>query len=169
MSLAKCGADILFTFFSNHEGAEETAGCQSYGRKAHVIRAHLGKEKAIDEVVDAARDTFGHVDIFIHNAASGVLKPATELSRRHWDWTHQINARAFFFLVQGLVKEPSLMGQGGRVLALSSLGAIRAIPQYSAVGTSKAALESASGTWPRVGTPGDYGKRYLAGSDRHRL
>ena len=34
------------------------------------------------------------------------------------------------------------MGQGGRVLALSSLGATRAIPQYSAVGTSKAALES---------------------------
>jgi enoyl-[acyl-carrier protein] reductase III len=142
-SLAACGADVLFTFFSNHEGAEKTAeAIRARGRQAHVIRAHLGKEKSIDDVIEAARETFGGVDIFIHNAASGVLKPAVELSRRHWDWTHQINARAFFFLVQGLIKEPALMGRGGRVLALSSLGAVRAIPQYSAVGTSKAALES---------------------------
>ena len=35
------------------------------------------------------------------------------------------------------------MGRGGRILALSSLGAVRSIPQYTAVGTSKAALESA--------------------------
>ena len=144
-ALAAAGVDVMFTFFSNHEGAAETtAAIEAHGRKAIAVRAHFGKEPSIDQVLAAAREQLGQVDIFVHNAASGVLKPAAELSRRHWDWTHQINARAFFFLVQGLFTgEAPLMGSGGRVLALSSLGAVKAIPQYAAVGTSKAALEAA--------------------------
>lgn len=148
VALAESGADILFTFFSNHDGAAETeAAVGATGRTAHKIRAHFGKDKSLDDVLAAAREKLGHVDIFVHNAASGVLRPAVEISRRHYDWTHQINARAFFFLTTGLIRAeedtPALMGQGGRILALSSLGATRAIPQYAAVGTSKAALESA--------------------------
>lgn len=147
-ALAGAGADVLFTFFSNHDGAAETtAAVEAHGRKAHAIRAHFGKDPSLGKVIDAAREALGGVDIFVHNAASGVLKPAVELSMRHWDWTHRINARSFFFLVQGLLQstddQPALMGEGGRILALSSLGAVRAIPQYTAVGTSKAALESA--------------------------
>jgi enoyl-[acyl-carrier protein] reductase III len=89
----------------------------------------------------------GSVDIFVSNAASGVLRSATELEDRHWQWTVDINAKAFFTLVQGLVKSDgdgasTLMGSGGRIVALSSLGAVRAIPQYTAVGASKAALEA---------------------------
>ena len=142
--LAEAGADILFTFFSNHDGAQQTVeAVEAHGRKAHMVRAHFGKDPSIDAVLTAARETMGGVDIFVHNAASGVIKPATEISRRHWDWTHQINSRSFFFLVQGLLGEEPLMGKGGRILALSSLGAVKAIPQYSAVGTSKAALEAA--------------------------
>jgi enoyl-[acyl-carrier protein] reductase III len=34
------------------------------------------------------------------------------------------------------------MSQGGRFIAISSLGASRAIPQYAFIGASKAALES---------------------------
>lgn len=146
-ALAGAGADVLFTFFSNHDGAAQTtAAVEARGRAAHAIRAHFGKDGSTEKVIDAARERLGGVDVFVHNAASGVLKPAVELSKRHWDWTHRINVRSFFFLVQGLLREddgPRLMGEGGRILALSSLGAVRAIPQYTAVGTSKAALESA--------------------------
>jgi enoyl-[acyl-carrier protein] reductase III len=143
-ALAEAGADVMFTFFSNHEGAEETANVvRAAGREAHVVRAHLAKEKAVDGVLEAARSTLGTVDLFIHNAASGVLRPAVEISQRHWDWTHHVNVRSFFFLCVGLLKDAPLMGSGGRILAMSSLGAVKAIPQYSAVGTSKAALEAA--------------------------
>jgi len=143
-ALAQAGADVMFTFFSNHQGADDTAAAvKAAGREAHVVRAHLAKDKAVDQVLDAAREKMGAVDIFVHNAASGVLRPATEISQRHWDWTHHVNARAFFFLCAGLLKDTPLMGAGGRILAMSSLGAVKAIPQYSAVGTSKAALEAA--------------------------
>jgi len=82
---------------------------------------------------------FGRLDILVSNAASGVLKPVLELTERHWNWAMDINARALLTLVQHGVP---LMQRGSRVIAVSSLGAIRAIENYTAVGASKAALES---------------------------
>jgi enoyl-[acyl-carrier protein] reductase III len=50
-----------------------------------------------------------------------------------------INARAMLTLTQ---QAAQLMTSGGRVMAISSLGAVRAVPNYTVVGASKAALES---------------------------
>jgi enoyl-[acyl-carrier protein] reductase III len=76
----------------------------------------------------------------ISNAAAGVLKPAAEITAKHFDWTMAGNARALLGLVQRAA--PLMKGRDGRVVALSSLGAARALPYYTAVGASKAALES---------------------------
>jgi enoyl-[acyl-carrier protein] reductase III len=58
----------------------------------------------------------------------------------HFDWAMHINAAALLPITQNFLKLPS---QDEKVLvAVSSLGAIRAIPNYTAVGASKAALES---------------------------
>ncbi len=62
-----------------------------------------------------------------------------DMSKKHWRWCMEINALALNDLVQHAAP---LMGPGSRVLALSSLGAHRAIPDYAFVGASKAALES---------------------------
>ena len=73
------------------------------------------------------------------NAASGVLKPALKMSTKHWRWCLETNALALNHLV---CEGRELMPKGGRVIALSSLGAIRAIPNYAFIGASKAALEA---------------------------
>jgi enoyl-[acyl-carrier protein] reductase III len=88
---------------------------------------------------DVLRTEFGRLDILISNAASGVIRPALELTPRHWQWTMDINAGTLIPLTQQSVP---LMEDGGAIIAVSSLGAVRAIPNYSAVGASKAALES---------------------------
>jgi enoyl-[acyl-carrier protein] reductase III len=51
-----------------------------------------------------------------------------------------INASALMHLAQQAV--PLMAGDRGTIVAVSSLGAVRAIPNYAAVGASKAALES---------------------------
>ena len=85
------------------------------------------------------RQRYSHLDILISNAASGVLQSMDELKVKHWDWAMDINARALLFLAQ---QSAPMMGRGGRIIAISSIGAIRAIPNYTVVGASKAALES---------------------------
>jgi len=88
---------------------------------------------------ETIREEFGKLDILVSNAASGVLRPALEMSTKHWRRCLEINALALNHLVQ---QAKPLMARGSRVLALSSLGAHRAIPDYAFVGASKAALES---------------------------
>jgi enoyl-[acyl-carrier protein] reductase III len=75
----------------------------------------------------------------VHCAATGVHRPLSELTTKHWDWTMALNARAFFELVTTL--SPSL-STGSSVIAVSSAGAVRAVPAYAAVGASKGALEA---------------------------
>ena len=77
--------------------------------------------------------------LLVSNAAVGVLRPALELSLKHWRRCMETNALALNLLAQQAVP---LMPAGGRIIALSSLGALRAIPQYAFIGASKAALES---------------------------
>ena len=82
----------------------------------------------------------GGLDIVVSNAASGVLKPARELTMHHFDWAMHMNAAALLPITQQFLK---LSAAGEKTLvAVSSLGALRAIPNYTAVGASKAALES---------------------------
>lgn len=109
------------------------------GVRSLTFQANVTDLTAVKEMFEAIREQFGAIDILVSNAASGVLKPALEMSTKHWRWCMETNALA----LNHLVKEARpLMGRGSRVLALSSLGAHRAIPDYAFIGASKAALES---------------------------
>lgn len=138
------GAQVGFTYFSSHEGQAATeaairAARPEGGPEPLSWRCNLKGKGAAEDLAAQVKADMGGVDIFISNAASGVLKPATELTAKHWDWTLTINARAFLELTGALVP---LMSSGGRIMALSSAGATRAIENYAAIGASKAALES---------------------------
>src|SRR5262249_3535920 len=94
---------------------------------------------SLAEAFAAFRKEFDRVDIVVSNAAIGVLKPALELTLKHWRRCLETNALALNSLAQ--LAAP-LMTQGGRIIAISSLGPCRAIPHYAFIGASKAALES---------------------------
>lgn len=141
--LAQAGADVAFTWFSDHDAAEATEkAITEAGRTAFSFRANFGSPEETPTLVEALREKLERVDVLVSNAASGVLRPALELKAKHWQWTMDINARVLLDLTQGLLADPALMGEGGRIFAVSSAGAVRAVENYAAIGASKAALES---------------------------
>ncbi|NOY57661.1 MAG: enoyl-[acyl-carrier-protein] reductase FabL [Calditrichaeota bacterium] len=139
--LAEAGADVAVNYLRKQTAANETVALvESKGARALAIRANVADHENIHHMIDEIKNYFGKLDILISNAASGVLKPAMELTERHWHWTMDINAGTLLPLAQYAVP---LMGEsGGKIVAVSSLGSVRAIPNYAAVGASKAALES---------------------------
>jgi len=139
--LAEAGCDVAINYLRNKGPAQETAAAvEALGRRSLLWKGNVAESETHEEMFAALAQEFGRLDILISNAASGVIKPAMELTSRHWHWTMDINAGALLSLAQHAVK---LMGsQGGHIVAVSSLGAVRAIPNYAAVGASKAALES---------------------------
>ncbi len=140
LRFAENGMDVVVNYVRHKKDAQKTADAvEAIGQKCLLVKANVAKEDDVKNMFGEIASEFGQLDILVSNAASGVLKPALELTERHWNWAMDINARALLTLVQqGL----PLMRKGSRVMAVSSLGAIRAIENYTTVGASKAALES---------------------------
>lgn len=140
LRLADAGCDVAINYLRNRGPAEETAqAVRDRGRKALLLKVNVAQQEKLSEMFGSLQEEFGTLDILVSNAASGVIKPAMELTSRHWNWTMDINAAALLPLAQHAVP---LMQAGSSIIAVSSLGAVRAIPNYAAVGASKAALES---------------------------
>jgi len=138
--LAASGVHIVVNYVRHRRDAEATvAAIEEQGVSCLAVKANVAKEEDVKRMFAEIQDRYKRLDILVSNAASGVLKPAMELTTRHWNWAMDINARALLSLAQHAAP---MMGQGGRILAVSSLGAVRAVPNYTVVGASKAALES---------------------------
>ncbi|CDZ78054.1 Enoyl-[acyl-carrier-protein] reductase [NADPH] FabL [Legionella massiliensis] len=140
LKLAQTGCDIAIVYYNSSDEAQATVEeIEKLGRKAIAMQANVADQQSVKEMYALFRTHFDRLDFLISNAASGVLKPALKMSTKHWRWCLETNALALNHLVSlGL----DLMKTGGRVLALSSLGAHRAIPNYGFIGASKAALEA---------------------------
>lgn len=140
LKLASHGADIIIVYYNSSDEAEKICtDIQAMGQKALAVQANVSDERSVKEMIDSVKQQFDQIHILISNAASGVLKPAMKMSTKHWRWCLETNALALNHLA---IHVKPLMPKGGRILAMSSLGAIRAIPNYAFIGASKAALES---------------------------
>ncbi len=142
LEFARFGADVIVNYFRNPKPAEETARqIQAMGRKVLLVKANVGDVEEIDQLFKAVENEFGKLDFFINNAASGYNRPALQQRLKGWEWTLNINARAFLFCAQKAVPLMEKAG-GGAMVAISSPGAQRVLPDYVVVGASKAALET---------------------------
>lgn len=140
LELARHGANVAINYFRHKDQAEQTAHeAEMAGGQAIVVKAHVGEIEGVQRLVLAAADAFGSVDIFIGNAASGVLKPVIEQQLKGWDWTLNVNARSILFGAQAAAQYIQyMMKQGwGRIIGISSFGARRVLPEYSLVGVTR--------------------------------
>jgi len=138
--LGAAGADVAVNYYNSHDEAETLcAELRAWGRRAVAVQGSVGVPDSVDEIFAQVAKEFDRIDIVVSNAASGVLKPAMEMSLKHWRWCMETNAFALNMLAQ---RAAPLMTDGGRIIAMSSLGAQRAMPGYGFIGASKAALES---------------------------
>jgi enoyl-[acyl-carrier protein] reductase III len=138
--LGAAGADVVVNYYNSHDEAEALcAQLRAEGRRAMAVQGSVGVPDSVDDMFAEIGTQFDRLDIVVSNAASGVLKPAMQMSLKHWRWCLETNAFALDLLAQRAVP---LMRDGGRIIAMSSLGAQRAMPDYGFIGASKAALES---------------------------
>ncbi|RUR13413.1 enoyl-[acyl-carrier-protein] reductase FabL [Legionella sp. km772] len=140
LKLARAGSDIALVYYNSSDEAQQLVKeIEALGRKAVALQANVADHQSVKEVFAQFKEHFSQLNFLVSNAASGVLKPALKMSTKHWRWCLETNALALNHLVS---EARELMPKGGRVIALSSLGAIRAIPNYAFIGASKAALEA---------------------------
>jgi enoyl-[acyl-carrier protein] reductase III len=140
LKLAASGCDIVANYYNSAAEAESVcAEVRSLGCRAVPVQGSVGIPESVDEIFAGLRAHFDRLDILVSNAASGVLKPTAEMTLKHWRWCLETNALALNLLTQRALP---LLSPNARIIAMSSLGAQRAMPGYGFIGASKAALES---------------------------
>jgi enoyl-[acyl-carrier protein] reductase III len=136
LRFAKRGAArVAIGYLRNDRAAEETAEeLRAAGAAPLLLRGNIASERVAAEAAG-----LGPFDVLVHNAATGVIKPALDTEDKHWDWTLNANARALLTLTRACAPQ---MPAGSSIVGVSSLGSIRVLENYVLVGVSKAALES---------------------------
>jgi enoyl-[acyl-carrier protein] reductase III len=142
LALAESGADVIVHYARKASMAQDVVKeIEAMGRRAVAVKANLAEREKTESMLDEIEKEFGGCDIFVANAASGGFRAMMEASDKHWDWAMDVNARSILHITQRLAPRMSRQGWG-RVVAVSSLGAVRTVPNYGVVGLSKSVIES---------------------------
>ncbi|ENF7816711.1 2-dehydro-3-deoxy-D-gluconate 5-dehydrogenase KduD [Enterobacter soli] len=133
VALAQAGCDIVGV---NRKIPEETAArVTALGRRFLAIRADLGKQESIHDVVTKAVAEMGCVDILVNNAGTIRREDALSFSEKDWDEVVDLNLKSVFFLSQAVARQFIAQGQGGKIINIASMlsfqGGIR-VPSYTA-------------------------------------
>jgi len=134
--LVRDGAGRAVLGYLRNDDAAEAAAAEirDAGAEVELVRGNVASESTVGKLAAA-----GPYRVVVHNAATGVIRPALETDDKHWDWTMNANARSLLALARATAPA---MEAGSAIVAISSLGSQRVLDNYVLVGTSKAALES---------------------------
>jgi enoyl-[acyl-carrier protein] reductase III len=136
LRFAELGAARVVIGYLRNDAAAESAAeeLRAAGAEPVLVRGNVSSDRVAAQVAE-----LGSLDVLVHNAATGVIRPALEVQKKHWDWTLDANSHALLALAQAAAPQ---MQPGSSIIGISSLGSTRVLENYVLVGTSKAALES---------------------------
>ena len=145
INLAKKGIDVVFTYNSNKQKADEVvAEIQALGQKALAFQLDTSNVKAFDEffkqITASLKEQTGstNFDFLINNAGTALYAPFAETTEAQFDEVMNIHYKGVFFLTQ---KALPFINDGGRIINISSGLARFSLPGSSAYGSMKGAIE----------------------------
>ncbi len=134
-SFAAPGRTVAINYLQNEEAARSVAAeVEARGGTAVLVQGNVRSEEDCKRLAAVFPDG---VDVLVHNAAVGALKPYATIRTSQWDLTLESSLRPFWMLTK-LCK----LNDGASVIGISSLGSRNYIPGYAAMGAAKAGLEA---------------------------
>ncbi|MBL4561582.1 MAG: SDR family oxidoreductase [Labilibaculum sp.] len=145
IALAKKGIDVILTYNSNQESANEVVSeIESLGQKATAFQLDTGKMKSFDnfirQITEYLQRQTGspNFDFLINNAGTSLYAPVADVTEEQLDEIVNIHYKGVFFLTQ---KALPFLNKGGAIINISS-GLTRIIlPGSSVYGSLKGAVE----------------------------
>jgi NAD(P)-dependent dehydrogenase (short-subunit alcohol dehydrogenase family) len=144
IAYAREGADIVISYLSEHEDARESASwVEKAGRKVLLVAGDLSQPQACRDLIDAAVQEFGRVDVLVSNAAYQMSHESLdEISGAEWDYTIATNLSAFFHLVKASVPH---QGPGSSIIATTSVNSDTPKPELMPYDVTKAGIANMVG------------------------
>jgi 2-deoxy-D-gluconate 3-dehydrogenase len=139
LGLADCGAKLVLAARSGDELDQVVNEIKTKGGDAVAVPTDLMVSEQIDALVETTVKTYNRVDFLINNAARSFMRPLMDLREDGWDKIFGVNCKAVFLLSRAVAK---IMGEqgGGKIVNISTVGAVRGGAGMGVYHASKAAL-----------------------------
>ena len=135
-TLAADGHSVAIHYLRHSAEAEAAASAvEAAGHEARLVRHRLDREGDATTLSESLKSELGQVDVLVVASAAGVMRPASQLTEHHLNWSMRASAIPLAAATRILVPRSAI--------AISSTGASRAVPAYTAIGMAKAAMEAA--------------------------
>ncbi|HEY5847084.1 MAG TPA: SDR family oxidoreductase [Microlunatus sp.] len=122
VALAAAGMDVALTWYTDAQGAEDTAEeVRSHGRRAVLAQLDVGEPTEIGDVVDQLIAELGGIHVFVNNAGMGLAAPFLEAKFDDWRRTLAVDLDGPFLCLQGAAAAMVEQGRGGRLIAVTSV------------------------------------------------
>jgi 2-deoxy-D-gluconate 3-dehydrogenase len=133
VALAAAGCDIVGV--SRADAGTTAARVEALGRRFADVRADLASIAPVEDIVRAALEAFGRLDVLVNNAGIIRREDALEFGEDAWDAVMDVNLKSLFFLSQAAARQFMRQQSGGKIINVASMlsfqGGIR-VASYTA-------------------------------------
>ena len=145
IAYAREGADVLISYLSENDDAEQTKQLvEAEGCKAVLMPGDITDPAHCRAIVQKAVDALGGIDILVNNAAhQATFKDIGDISDDEWDLTFRTNIHAMFYLTKAAV--PVMKAGRGAIINTASVNSDMPNPTLLAYATTKGAIQNFTG------------------------
>jgi len=122
VALAASGLDVGVTWHSDEAGAQDTAAeVRRAGAKAEIAHLDTSDLNSCGDVIDDLAARLGGVDVFVNNAGTGSATLALDMPLKQWRHVVATDLDGAFACLQRAARRMVKAGQGGRLIAVTSV------------------------------------------------
>ena len=141
LRLASEGAKIVVNYRRNEAEAEAVVDeVKKLGSDALPVQADLSDGDAVRAMFQRVKESFGHLDIFVANAAATAFRPLLRQKEHNVTRTFDLTIKGTVVAVQEAV--PLMAGRKGKIVTISGIDSLRMLSGHGLLGAAKAALEN---------------------------
>ena len=139
---ARAGADVAVWGTNPEKNAAAEAALKETGREVASFRCDVGEEEQVVESFAATVGRFGKVDALFANAGVMGMARFTDMSLELFRKVTRVNLDGAFLCLREAARHMVERGEGGSLVAISSVSAIHGAPMNEAYAASKAGLNA---------------------------
>ena len=139
-ALGEAGASVVVTSRREDRAMKSaTTLAENTGQRTMGIAVDVTDAEQIESMIQTVVKEFGHIDILVNNAGINIRKPIEEFDEASWDLVQDTNLKAPFLCSRTAARYMKEQ-RYGRIINLSSMLGLVALPERSAYCSSKGGL-----------------------------
>ena len=141
LAFAREGADVLCSYWTEHDDAEQTRRLvEDAGRRCLTVAGDIGERAHCRALVERAVDELGRLDVLVNNAAYQMgYESFLEIPADEIEFVFRTNIISMFHLCQAAVPE---MDPGSTIINTTSIQAAQPSPSLLHYASSKGAIST---------------------------